>query len=392
MQNAGLNGGADGDDLIRVDALVRLLAEELLHDFLDLRHARHAADQNDFADFSGGEAGILERLAARLDGALDEIVDQRLELGARQLHRQMLRTGRIRRDERQVDFGLRRRRQLDLGLFRRFLQALQRQLVLAQVDALLFLEFVGEVVDQTHVEVFAAEERVAVGRLHFEDAVADFQAGDVEGAAAEIVDGDDALLGLVEAVGERRRGRLVDDAENFKTGNFARVFRRLALRVVEIGGNGDDGLIDGLPEIGFRGLLHFLKREGGDLRRRIGFAVGFDPGVAIAGLRNLVRDELLVLLDDRIVVAAADETLDREDGLFRIGHRLALGWLSDETFVVVREGDNRRRRARAFSVLDDFRCFAFHNGNARISGAEVDPDDLAHICPSSICGRPAGPN
>ena len=45
LQHARLDGRADGDDLIRVDALVGLLAEELLHDFLDLRHAGHAADQ-----------------------------------------------------------------------------------------------------------------------------------------------------------------------------------------------------------------------------------------------------------------------------------------------------------------------------------------------------------
>jgi hypothetical protein len=68
-----------------------------------------------------------------------------------------------------------RRRQLDLGLFGGFLQALQRQLVLAQVDALLLLELVGEVVDDAHVEVFAAEEGVAVGRLHLEHAVADLE-------------------------------------------------------------------------------------------------------------------------------------------------------------------------------------------------------------------------
>jgi hypothetical protein len=35
------------------------------------------------------------------------------------------------------------RRQLDLGLFGGFLQALQRELVLAQVDALLLLELVA---------------------------------------------------------------------------------------------------------------------------------------------------------------------------------------------------------------------------------------------------------
>ena len=65
-------------------------------------------------------------------------------------------------------------------------------LSLAQVDALLLLELVGQIVDEPHVEVFAAEEGVAVGRLHLEHAVADFEDRDVEGAAAEVVDRDRA--------------------------------------------------------------------------------------------------------------------------------------------------------------------------------------------------------
>ena len=67
--------------------------------------------------------------------------------------------------------------------------------------------------------------RVAVGRLHFEHAIADFEDRHVERAAAEIVDRD--RLGfflLVEAIGERRRRRLVDDAQHFKTGDLPASF------------------------------------------------------------------------------------------------------------------------------------------------------------------------
>ena len=71
---------------------------------------------------------------------------------------------------------------------------------------------------------------------------------------------------LVEAVGERGRGRLVDDAQHLEAGDLAGVLGRLALGVVEIGGHGDDRLLDLLAEIGFGGLLHLLQDEGGDLR------------------------------------------------------------------------------------------------------------------------------
>ena len=338
----------------------------------------HAADQHHFADFGGGEARILQRLAAGLDGLLDEIVDQRLELGAGQLHRQMLRPGLVGRDEGQVDFGLRGRGQLDLGLFGGLFQALQGKLVVAQVDALLLLELVGQIADEPHVEVFTAEEGVAVGGLHLEHAVADLEDRDVEGAAAEVVDRDRAGFRFVETVGERCRRRLVDDAQHFETGDLAGVLGGLTLRVVEVGGNGDDGLLDLLAEMGFRGLLHLLQDEGGDLRGRIGLAVGFDPGVAVRCLDDLVGDELLVLLDHRVVVAAADQALHREERSLGIGHRLTLGGLADEALAVIGDGNDRRRRAHAFRVLDDFRSLAIHYGDARIRGAEIDPNDLSH--------------
>ena len=139
----------------------------------------------------------------------------------------------------------------------------KRELVGAQIDALLLLELVRQIADEHHVEVFAAKMRVAVRRLHLEDAVADFQDRNVERAAAEVVDRDRlGVLFLVEAIGQRGCRRLVDDAQNFKARDLAGVFGRLALGVVEVSGNGDDGLRHLLAELGFGGLLHLLKNEG----------------------------------------------------------------------------------------------------------------------------------
>ena len=116
-------------------------------------------------------------------------------------------------------------------------------LVLAQIDAVLFCEAEHEPVDDARVEVLAAEERVAGGRDDLEDAVADLEDRDVERAAAEVVDRDLALDVLAEAVGERRRGRLVDDADDVEAGDLAGVLGRLALVVVEVGRDGDDRLL-----------------------------------------------------------------------------------------------------------------------------------------------------
>ena len=84
------------------------------------------------------------------------------------------------------------------------------------------------------VDVVAAEVRVAVGRDDLHDVVADLEDRDVERAAAEVVDGDDLVLLLVEAVRERRRRRLVDDALDLEAGDAAGVLGGLALGVVEV--------------------------------------------------------------------------------------------------------------------------------------------------------------
>jgi hypothetical protein len=71
-------------------------------------------------------------------------------------------------DEGQVDLGLDRRAELDLGLLGRLLEPLQRHAVSPEVDALLLAEFLGDPVDDALVEVVAAEMGVAVGGLHLE--------------------------------------------------------------------------------------------------------------------------------------------------------------------------------------------------------------------------------
>src|SRR5690606_41687700 len=72
---------------------------------------------------------------------------------------------------------------------------------------------------------------------------------------------DRALAFLLQAVGERRGRRLVDDAQHLQAGDRPGVLGRLALRIVEIGGHGDDRLAHLLAEIALGGLLHLDRKS-----------------------------------------------------------------------------------------------------------------------------------
>ena len=244
-QHAGLDGGADGDDLVGVDALVGLLAGERLDELDDGGHAGGAADEDHVVQVALADAGVLERLLERDPAALDEVGRHLLELGAGERLVEVQRAVGVGGDERQVDLRRLHLAELDLGLLGGLLEALDRHPVGGQVDALGVLELRDQPVDDALVPVVATEVGVAVGRLDLEHAVADLEHRHVERAAAEVEHEHGLVLGaLVEAVGERRRGRLVDDPQHLEPGDRAGFLGGGALGVVEVGGHGDDGLGD----------------------------------------------------------------------------------------------------------------------------------------------------
>ena len=266
----------------------------------------------------------------------------------------MLRAGRIRGDIRLVDRGLCHAGQLDLGLLCRFLQALHCHLVGGQVDAVGLLKLAYHPVDDALVKVVAAEVGVACGGEHFEHALADIQNGDIERAAAEVVNHDLLLGFLIHAVSQRSRGRLVDDAQDFQACDLARVLGGLTLGVGEVGRNRDDRLGHRLAEISFCIRLELLQDHSGNLLRGIGLAVDVDA---------VVRTHV---------------ALDRDDRAVYIGDGLALCHLADHALAVLGERDDRRGRARAFGVRDNDRLAAFHHGYARVCGTKVNANDFAH--------------
>ncbi len=79
----------------------------------------------------------------------------------------MLRTGRICRDIWQVNVGLLCRRKFDFRFLCRFFQTLHRQWIVVQIDALVFLEFSNQIVNQAAIKVFTTQVGITVGRQNF---------------------------------------------------------------------------------------------------------------------------------------------------------------------------------------------------------------------------------
>ena len=241
LEDAGLERRADRDDLVGVDALVGLLAAEQLLDHLgDGRHPGGAADQHDVVDVGDRDAAVLEHRLERRLGAVEQVGGHLLELGAGQLLLEVQRAGLAVGDVGQVDRGLAGAGQLDLRLLRGLLEALLGDLVGARGRRRCpSLNLLDHPVDDAGVPVVTTEVVVAGGRLDLDHALADLEQGHVERAAAEVEDEDGLVVALVEPVGERGRGRLVDDPRDGEPRDLAGLLGRLALRVGEVRRHGD---------------------------------------------------------------------------------------------------------------------------------------------------------
>jgi hypothetical protein len=267
--------------------------------------------------------GLLHRRA----GALDQVARELLEPRPGERRRQVLGPRLVGGDKRQADLGLGRGRELDLRPLGGLVQALERLGVLAQIDPLVAAELLREVIHDPLVEVVAAEVAVAVGGAHLDHALAQLEDRDVEGPATQVEHEDGLLARLVEPVGERCGGGLVDDPEHLEAGDPPGVLGGLTLGVVEVGRYGDNRLGDPLAEIlaGIvRQLAEHLRR---DLLRRVLLATDLEADRVVGAPDDLVGDDLRLLVD--LAPLAPDEALRRVDRALRVEDGLALGHLAD---------------------------------------------------------------
>jgi hypothetical protein len=116
---------------------------------------------------------------------------------------------------------------------------------------------------------------------------------------------------LVKTVGQSGSGGFVDDTENVETGNSSGVLGGSALSVVEVGGNGDNGVLNRLSEVALSDLLHLAKDHSRDLLGCEGLllAVYLDADIGLAVLVDNLEGEVLdVVLDGLVLELLANET------------------------------------------------------------------------------------
>src|SRR5438552_7816432 len=246
---------------------------------------------------------------------------------------------------------------------------------------------------QKIVNVIATKMSVAVGGENLINvAVAsgnELENGDIESAAAEIVDGDFAALRFMQAIGERGRGRLVDKAQNLEAGDFAGVLCGLALCIVEICRDGDDGAVDGFAEVGFSPILQFTQDKSGNFRRRENFFIGdrravnvaeFDADDIFARWIDAERKQLQFILD--VGGAATHQALNGINGALGLREKTATRRFANGNTAIGIEADNRGTKRAAVRTLDTLRLarLRIKIGDEAVGGAEINADDTSHDC------------
>mmetsp|Transcript_42623 Transcript_42623/g.123236 ORF Transcript_42623/g.123236 Transcript_42623/m.123236 type:complete len:216 (-) Transcript_42623:222-869(-) len=214
------------------------------------------------------------------------------------------------------------------------------------------------------VQVLAAQRGVPVRGLDLEDAARDLEDGDVEGAAAKVVDRNGLAIRRLHAEGEGSSRGLVDDAEHIQPGNLSRILGCLALRIVEVRWDRDDSLVHAATKVRRCSLLHLLQHQGANLAGRELFPVSLDPSVAIWCLDDLVGEILHVFLSCVLVETTANEALGGKDSVLRVCHSLTLGRDAHKPLAITCHRYDGRSGPHAFTILEHLRGAALHDRNA----------------------------
>ena len=339
---ADLHGGAEGDRGVRIEMDQRHPPEQARDEGADHRHPRRPADEHHRVE--GG--GIEPRIG---DGALHrraQAAQERSRLSLEGIAAERAAQRPVAGDEFVGFFGAGGERHLHALR----LPAQARRVGRRQGPRREAMRPRDHLLDDGG-EVVTAEAGVAGRRAHLHDALVLVEDRDVESAAAEVEDEEQPVGALGEAVGERRRGGLVDEAVDGEPGEAPGIEGRLALMIVEVGRDRDDRFLDGLAE----SRLRVFPQGAQDKRRK------------------LLRPEALWAEAD--LLGGAHQALEGGDAAVRPRQQEVAGGAADDDRAVVVDADRRGRQNLAEGIGDEAGPRLRENGDEGVRGAEIDAAD-----------------
>ena len=146
-----------------------------------------------------------------------------------------------------------------------------------------------------------------------------------------------------------------------------------------------------LAKIGLGRLLHLHQHHCRDLFWSEGLRVGSDldlnvwPVVLVRDFERVIFD---VLLDRGLVKAASDQTLDVEHRVLRIGRKLVLGSIADQTFTFWCESNIGWRDAITLVIGYDLYTTVLENSNTEITQSIVILTDTSGGLHNKPCHTP----
>jgi hypothetical protein len=164
-------------------------------------------------------------------------------------------------------------------------------------------------------------------------------------STSEVEHGVGPGLAPVQAVGQRRRGGLGDQAHDLEPGEPAGVARRLALGIVEVGRHGDHRALDRPAERRLGARPELAQDLGRDLDRRHQPPAGDpDPDRAVVTLELVGQHRAHAV---EVLGAAADQPLDRRERVAGRIERVGLRRAADQHAAVGRVVHHRRHQRAA---------------------------------------------
>lgn len=355
MKKEEMDRRENGKELIRVKEIVRLIEEEGIKELMNIGNEGNEEEKKKLVNLERIEEGIIERRIERIESEMKEIIEKDLKIGERKIDRKMIRESMVRSDERKVDLGMMRGRKLDIGILGRLIEEMKGKIVVIKVDENLIIEIGKKILEKKNIEVLKEKESVEIGGIKLKKEVEDLKKRKVESKEEKVIERDGIELDIVEKIGKRRRGRIVDDEKKLKKGDIEGIIGGMKMGVVEVGRKSDEGMSKGLEKVGLRSLINIMKDNGGDMRRRIFIEVKIEKGIEIVEIEDIVRKKIIVIGENRIVIEKENKEIEGKKGELRVGEGMKIRRMKREELVKIGEGDDRRGGEWKLWILNEIR-------------------------------------